>query len=193
MPSSNSEAPNASGLTPVETKALKERSVESHEKKIIESMKELYTCKPQETTYSSYAPNAVFHDPIGIAEGIEAIRAQFNGLAKIFPRADLPKFKVLENPPSVPKNKILIDQDVDYYRDPTASSPTKTVNSLLTIETDDANKIIRHTEEWNHMHESDREDGFWGMLNEQRKKITASVTGKFVSQEVPKKDVGGYS
>ena len=65
-----------------------------------------------------YAPEAVFHDPIGIAEGIKSIRAQFNGLVKLFPRAEIPTFRLLENPPSVPKSTILIDQDVAYYRDP---------------------------------------------------------------------------
>lgn len=44
---------------------------------------------------------------------------------QLFPRADLPKFRVLENPPSVPKSSILIDQDVAYFRDPKASEPTK--------------------------------------------------------------------
>ena len=89
-----------------------------------------------------YAKEAVFHDPIGIADGIESIRAQFNGLVKVglsrecscivfiaflqlFPRADIPRFRVLENPSSVPKSTILIDQDVAYFRDPKASSPTK--------------------------------------------------------------------
>ncbi|KAI0093983.1 hypothetical protein BDY19DRAFT_881332 [Irpex rosettiformis] len=185
MPSDDPEARNASGLIPSETKSLKERTVEPHESEIIQSIKELYTCKPTENTYSVYANNAVFHDPVGIAEGIESIRAQFNGLAKIFPRADLPKFRVLENPPSVSKNKILIDIDVDYYLDAKADKSTKTVNSLLTIETDASNKIIRHTEEWNHQHESDKDDGFWGMLNEQRKKLTANIVGKFVGQEPP--------
>lgn len=36
-----------------------------------------------QSTYSVYAQNAVFHDPVGIAEGIGAIREQFNGLAKV--------------------------------------------------------------------------------------------------------------
>ncbi|KAI0763701.1 hypothetical protein BC629DRAFT_1293766 [Irpex lacteus] len=188
MPSNDPEARNASGLIPAQSRSLRERSVEPHESKIIQSIKELYTCKPQESTYSAYTNNAVFHDPIGVAEGLDSIKAQFNGLAKIFPRADLPKFKVLENPPSVPKNKILIDQDVDYYRDPKSDKPTKTVNSLLTIETDASNKIVRHTEEWDHKHETDSEDGFLGMLNEQRKKVTAGITDMFVSKEPPKKD-----
>lgn len=93
-------------------------------------------------SYEIYTPEAVFHDPVGIAEGIKAVREQFNGLAKVcyalriirlgltrfaqlFPRADIPKFRLLENPSFVPKSKILIDQDVAYYRDPNASSPTK--------------------------------------------------------------------
>ena len=46
-------------------------------------------------------------------------------LMQIFARADIPKFRVLENPESVPKSTILIDQDVAYYRDDKADSPTK--------------------------------------------------------------------
>ncbi|PCH34195.1 hypothetical protein WOLCODRAFT_94999 [Wolfiporia cocos MD-104 SS10] len=184
MPSNNMEAANASGLTPNETKSLKERSADPHEEKILKAVKELYSCKPSEETYSIYASNAVFHDPIGIAEGITAIRAQFNGLVKVFPRADVTQFRVLENPPSVPTSTILVDQDVSYFRNP-SGSPTKTVNSLLTLETNDAHQVTRHTEEWDHKRETTREDGFFGMLNEQRKKLTASVTGLFVSQDPP--------
>ena len=44
---------------------------------------------------------------------------------QIFPRADIPRFRILENPSSVPKSTILVDQDVSYFRDPNASSPTK--------------------------------------------------------------------
>ncbi|KAI0673646.1 hypothetical protein C8Q78DRAFT_1076628 [Trametes maxima] len=190
MPSNNLDATNASGLAANETKGLQERSPEPHEEKIIQGIKELYTCKPTERTYEIYAPDAVFHDPIGIAEGIKSIRAQFNGLAKLFPRADIPSFRVLQNPPSIPKNRILIDQDVSYYRDPNASSPTKTVNSLLTLETNDHHQVVKHTEEWDHRRETTGDDGFLGLLNEHRKKFTANFTGLFISQEPPaeKKD-----
>ena len=99
-------------------------------------------------TYKIYTEDAVFHDPIGIAEGLKSIRAQFNGLVKVrhrfrhstdymlapmahtqllvqvFPRADVKSFRLLQNPPSVPKSTILVDQDVAYYRDPNGS-PTK--------------------------------------------------------------------
>lgn len=184
MPSNDPQAKNASGLTPNETKSLKERGAEPHEEKIIQGIKELYSCRPSEETYEIYSSDAVFHDPIGIAEGIKAIRAQFNGLVKVFPRADVTQFRLLENPASVPGSTILIDQDVAYYRNP-SGSPTKTVNSLLTLETNDAHQVTRHTEEWDHKRETTREDGFFGLLNEQRKRITAGVTGMFVSQEPP--------
>ncbi|KAI0931534.1 hypothetical protein AcW2_000403 [Taiwanofungus camphoratus] len=185
MSSNKCEAPNASGLTPSETKCLKERSAQPHEDTIIQSIKELYTCRPSENTYEIYTHDAVFHDPVGIAEGIKSIREQFNGLVKIFPRAEITQLRVLENPPSVPKSTILIDQDVAYYRNPT-SSPTATVNSLLTLQTNDAHRVTRHTEEWDHKRQTTREDGFLGLLNEQRKKLTAGITGMFVSQEPPK-------
>ena len=66
----------------------------------------------------------------------------------------------------------------------------QTVNSLLTIETNEQRQVVRHTEEWNHRRETTSEDGFLGMLNEHRKKFTANFTGMFISQEPPtqKKD-----
>ncbi|KAI0783298.1 hypothetical protein C8Q75DRAFT_810886 [Abortiporus biennis] len=187
MPSSDPEATNATGLKPNESKALKERSPQPHEEAVIKGIKEMYSCKPTESTYKIYTEDAVFHDPVGIAQGLNSIRAQFNGLAKLFPRADIPRFRILENPPAVPKSTILIDQDVSYFRDPNSSSPTKTVNSLLTLETNNSHQITRHTEEWDHKRESTGDDGFLGMLNENRKKFTASVTEMFVGQTPPKK------
>jgi hypothetical protein len=174
---------NASGLTASESKALKERSAQPHEQNIIQSLKEMYSCKPRDSTFDVYTKDAVFHDPVGLAQGRDSVVAQFLGLAKIFPRADIPKFRVLQNPSSVPESTILVDQDVAYFRDAKSDSPTKTINSLLTIETDASHKITRHTEEWNHSKQTTSDDGFLGMLNEQRKKLTASLTDTFVGKQ----------
>lgn len=59
----------------------------------------------------------------------------------------------------------------------------QTVNSLLTIETNSAHQVVRHTEEWDHKRETTKEDGFFGMLNEYRKKFTANTTGAFLSKK----------
>lgn len=60
-------------------------------------------------------------------------------------QSTLDRFDVLESPSSLPSNKFLINQDVTYYRD-AKKSPTKTVNSLLTIERDSNGKIVRLNE-----------------------------------------------
>ena len=56
----------------------------------------------------------------------------------------------------------------------------QTVNSLLTIERNTQGKVLRHTEEWNHNKETTGDDGFLGLLNEHRKKLTAKITDIFV-------------
>ncbi|KAI0046613.1 hypothetical protein FA95DRAFT_1559915 [Auriscalpium vulgare] len=177
MPSSNDDLTNASGLKPDETRNLPDRKPSGPEEEgILAKLKELYSCKPQPSTYEMYTADAVFHDPVGIARGVNSIRAQFDALPKLFPRADISKFRLLENPPSLNKNLMLIDQDVAYFRDANASSPFKVVNSLLTLELNDVHQITHHTEEWDHKRETTADDGFFGTLNEQRKKITAGVT-----------------
>ncbi|KII93629.1 hypothetical protein PLICRDRAFT_399373 [Plicaturopsis crispa FD-325 SS-3] len=175
---------NASGLTPEVSRALEERTekLQPHEERIVRAIKEMYGCKPQADTFDVYTTDGVFHDPVGYAQGAASVRAQFVGLAKLFPRADLPKFRVLANPLGVPDSTILIDQDVAYYRNAESKEPTKTVNSLLTLETDGAHLVTRHTEEWDHNKQTLSEDGFFGMLNEARKKTTAGLTDMFVGK-----------
>jgi len=83
----------------------------------------MYSCLAKESTFDIYTQDAVFHDPIGIAEGKGSIRAQFVGLAEIFEKAEILKFRILSSPSEVPST-ILIDQDVAYYRK-SSSSPFK--------------------------------------------------------------------
>jgi len=180
------EKPNASGLTPDQTRALPERTIDpaGPEARIIRSLRELYSCKAQDRSYEIYAHDAVFHDPLGIVRGKDSIRAQFDALPKLFPRSEIQKLRVLENPPGTSANLLLIDLDVAYFRNAQAPSPFKVVNSLLTLMLDDANQITRHTEEWDHNRETTADDGFLGMLSEHRKKLTGapSPTNLFLSR-----------
>ncbi|KAF8808128.1 hypothetical protein BYT27DRAFT_7098221 [Phlegmacium glaucopus] len=168
-------SPNASGLKPEQSQSLKEREMKPQEEPVIRSIKEMYSCKPTDDTFAVYVREAVFHDPVGIAKGQDSIQSQFVGLAKLFPRADITKFRILQNPSTVPENAVLIDQDVAYFRD-TSGSPIKVLNSLLTLKLNDENKVVSHNEEWDHQKTTTAEDGFLGMLNEERKKITAALT-----------------
>lgn len=50
--------------------------------KIIDDILSLYQLKPSQQAYSHYAENAVFHDPVSIARGLD--KSQFNGMPKLF-------------------------------------------------------------------------------------------------------------
>lgn len=178
---------------------------------------------PLQNAYSIYAKTATFHDPIGIAEGVESIKAQFNGLAKVrtkrqfderiivwltrmfscfharifpgsassrtqlrFPRVRSSSTRMLLTsgtlrlllPPRWVYTVLTIERAIWLI-----CVIIQTVNSLLTVETNDSHQVIRHTEEWDHKRETDRSDGFFGMLNENRKKLTAGITSMFVSSD----------
>ncbi|KAK4950066.1 hypothetical protein LTR28_006630, partial [Elasticomyces elasticus] len=63
---------------------LSTRKASEKEQKIIDDILCLYQLKPSEQAYSHYAQNAVFHDPVSIAQGLDSIKSQFNGMPKIF-------------------------------------------------------------------------------------------------------------
>lgn len=91
--SSKDSKPNYTGLTPAESKALPSREARPEEAFAIATLQDLYKCKPTEESYKSYTPDAIFHDPVGIAKGIASIKAQFNALPALFPRADITKVR----------------------------------------------------------------------------------------------------
>lgn len=177
---------NASGLTPEESRKLPVIQPSKEDEPIMEAIKTLYSCKPRESTYDIFAENATFHDPLSIAEGIARIRVQYNGLVKLFPRAEVNRFDLLESPKSL-TNGLLINQDVTYWRsENTNDEPFKKMNSLLTVIKDNNGKVLRLTEEWNHDKVSDSNNaGFFGVLNEGRKKAFAALSMPFVDQTAP--------
>jgi len=184
--SSSAQSLNAAGLFPKQSKALEERQPEGSEVQIINALKELYSCKPQSDTYNVYTQDAQFHDPIGRANGLDSIKAQFNGLAQIFSRATIHNMRLLKNPGNVSPHTMLIDQDVEYHLKQNSEDGhgIKTVNSLLTIERNPEGFITKHTEEWDHEKTSSAEDGTWfGKLNDARKKLTASLVDKMAAKE----------
>jgi hypothetical protein len=41
--------------------------------------------QPTSAVYARYSPDATFHDPIGLAQGLDAVKAQFNGTSMLSP------------------------------------------------------------------------------------------------------------
>lgn len=69
---------NRSGLTAEESKNLTPRQpANDEERTILKHLREMYGCDEKEvseSTYSMFTPNAIFHDPVGIATGIGQIK-----------------------------------------------------------------------------------------------------------------------
>ena len=63
---------------------LSPRQPTQQEKTIIDEVLSLYQLKPTHQSYAHYSPNAVFHDPVSIAKGLDEIKSQFNGMPKLF-------------------------------------------------------------------------------------------------------------
>jgi len=51
------------------------------------------------------------------------------------------------------------------------------------LETNGKGQVTKHSEEWNHQKQTTSDDGFLGMINEQRKKVTASTVDAFIGQK----------
>ena len=65
----------------------------------------------------------------------------------------------------------------------------QTLNSLLTVHTDASSHLItKHIEEWNHQRDSTHDDGFFGMLNDHRRKLTASAVNAVIGTDPPQHD-----
>lgn len=76
-----------SGVTESSAGLHKTREPTSDETQFIDDILELYQLRPNEKSYSHYAEEAVFHDPISIAKGLESIKSQFNGMPRIFAKS----------------------------------------------------------------------------------------------------------
>lgn len=76
-----------SGITESNAGIHTTRQPSDQEKQLIDDVLCLYQLKPSHQAYSHYAENAVFHDPVSIARGLDSIKSQFNGMPKLFARA----------------------------------------------------------------------------------------------------------
>lgn len=161
------------------------RSPNANEKQLIDDILLLYQLKPCEQAYSHYAPNAVFHDPVSIAKGLDSIKSQFNGMPKLFAESTTEKCDVLDD---APPNALAVNLTQHYvFKSPIpfkSKGAEKTVNSKLTFHFNEEGKIEKHDEEWDHQtNKAAGDDGFMGKVQEARKKADAKLVEKTVSSD----------
>ena len=163
------------------------RQPSSEEKQLIDDILLLYQLKPSEQAYAHYASTAVFHDPVSIAEGLDSIKSQFNGMPKVFAESTTQKCDLLAESD---KGKTALNLTQRYvFKSPLpgkSHGSEKTVNSKVTLTLNAEGKIVKHDEEWDHQGNKDADDGFLGKLMEGRKKVNAKLVQKAVPSDPSK-------
>lgn len=163
------------------------RTPSAAEKQLIDDVLQLYQLNPSEKAYRHYAPTAVFHDPVSIAEGLDSIRSQFNGMPKLFAESTTEKCDVLAD---TQPNTIALNLTQHYvFKSPIpfkSKGTEKTVNSKVTFHMNADGLIERHDEEWDHQGNRTGDDGFMGKLMESRKKAGAKLVQKAVPSDPSK-------
>ena len=159
------------------------------EKRLIDDVLLLYQLKPCEASYSHYSPDAVFHDPVSIAKGIDSIRSQFNGMPKVFAESVTEKCDVIAAESETPE-KVAVNLTQRYTFKSMIPGKTKggekTVNSKVTFYLDGDGLIEKHDEEWDHQGNKSAGDGFMGKMQEARKKMDAKLVEKAVPSDPSK-------
>ncbi|KAL8871361.1 MAG: hypothetical protein Q9174_002791 [Haloplaca sp. 1 TL-2023] len=164
------------------------RTPTDKEHQIITDILNLYQLHPTEDAYRHYSPSATFHDPVSIAQSLDSIRAQFNGMPKLFASSETKKWDLLADSPP---NTLAIDLDQHYvFKSPIpfkSKGMEQTVNSKVTFSFDGEGKIVKHDEEWDHQtNKTAGESGFMGKVMENRKKLDAKIVEATVPSDPSK-------
>ncbi|EIW65968.1 hypothetical protein TREMEDRAFT_66057 [Tremella mesenterica DSM 1558] len=123
----------------VPTFGFSERKPSGEEAALIQDVLKLYQLQPVSAAYARYDQKATFHDPIGLAEGLESVKAQFNSMPKIFSKSETLDLKVLDNPQVKPPSVQFALAQNYHVKTP---QTTKLVNSLITLTVDPSTKLI---------------------------------------------------
>ncbi|KAL8668766.1 MAG: hypothetical protein Q9168_006613 [Polycauliona sp. 1 TL-2023] len=157
------------------------RPPSASEQQMIDDILLLYQLKPSETAYSHYSPTAIFHDPVSIADGLDSIKSQFNGMPKLFASSDTQKCDLLAESDT---NHLVLNLTQTYvFKSPIPfkeKGTEKTVNSKVTLYLDKQGKVERHDEEWDWQGNKSEEDGWMGKIQQARKKVDAKIVEKSV-------------
>ncbi|KAI4252908.1 MAG: hypothetical protein LQ352_004006 [Teloschistes flavicans] len=155
------------------------------EKQLIDDILLLYQLKPSEQAYAHYAPSAVFHDPVSIAQGLDSIKSQFNGMPKLFASSITEKCDILSDESQDRKLALNLTQRYIFKSIIPGKSEgmEKTVNSKVTLWMNMDGLIEKHDEEWDHEGNKSGDDGFMGKMMQARKKVDAKLVEKTVSSD----------
>lgn len=114
--------------------------------RIMADLKELYCCRPSKEIFErTWRPDAVFEDPLVKCEGYAQYAPQWFAMPWIFSKSETISSRVMSFT-RVPKRLIYSQTQECTLR---WIGTKKRIESIIVVDLDDEDKIIRLTDQWN--------------------------------------------
>jgi len=113
-----------------------------HER-VLADIRSLYELHPSPEIFKrGWAPDAVFEDPLAKCKGFREYAAQWYAMPKLFSKSETVNTRVMSSTAS--PNRIVFAQTQRYKN----RFMDKTISSVVTVDLDETDKIIRLMEQW---------------------------------------------
>ncbi|KAJ6623407.1 hypothetical protein B0H10DRAFT_2009579 [Mycena sp. CBHHK59/15] len=111
--------------------------------RVLADIRELYECRPTlEIFERSWHKDAVFEDPLSKCKGFHEYAAQASGCPKLFSKSETVTSRVMSSTQT--PNRIVFAQTQRYQN----RLLDKTIESVVTVDLDEHDKIIRLVDQW---------------------------------------------
>ncbi|KAJ6513897.1 hypothetical protein C8R47DRAFT_1033625 [Mycena vitilis] len=111
--------------------------------RVLADIRELYELRPTPDIFErSWHKDAVFEDPLAKCHGFREYAAQWYAMPKLFAMSETVSWRVMSSTRS--PNRIVFSQKQRYQN----RLMDKTIESVVTVDLDDSDKIIRLVDQW---------------------------------------------
>jgi len=119
--------------------------IKADHQQVLDDMKELYCCRPtREILERRWRPDARFEDPLCHCTGFDEFAAQWFAMPKWFSKSETVSIRILSSTAS--PNRLVYAQTQDYTM--RLFGRKKTVKSIVVVDLDEDEKIIRLIDQW---------------------------------------------
>jgi len=116
--------------------------VKTDHQRVLADVRELFECRPTPEIFKrSWHKDAVFEDPISHCKGFREYAAQWYAMPKLF-KSETVTCRIMSSTHA--PNRIVLSQTQRYKN----RFMDKTIESVVTIDLDDGDKIIRLVDQW---------------------------------------------
>ncbi|KAK6966398.1 hypothetical protein R3P38DRAFT_3155151 [Favolaschia claudopus] len=141
-------------------------TLKADHERVLADIRSMYELRPSPEIFQrSWHPDAVFEDPLAKAHGFREYAAQWYAMPKLFAKSETVNSRVMSSTNS--PNRIVFSQTQRYKN----RFMDKTISSVVTVDLDDSDRIIRMVELWDGKALPSRFGG--GMLRRLNARITA--------------------